>query len=214
LLLAALARDARLALLAEHDGDVRAVDVRVQEADALTGRGEGGGQVRRDCGLPDAALAGAHGDDVGDPFDEPGLRRRRGHASRLQSPAGGPPTLGLRLHLLREPDIDLDPGDALDGLDRNARLAHEGARILRTEHEFEADLPLFIDVQSLDLASGDHVCAGSRVPDLFKGCPDPAEQLVAIDHEYPPIVQTAGAPWGAGRQRRRSAIPFSSRVRP
>src|SRR5690606_35315568 len=62
LLLAALARDARLALLAERDGDVLAVDVRVQEADALTGRGEGGGQVRRDCGLPDAALAGAHGD--------------------------------------------------------------------------------------------------------------------------------------------------------
>ncbi len=59
-----LANDAWLACRAEHGGNVRSVDVGVDEADAVAELGERNGEVDGNGGLADAALAGADGYDV------------------------------------------------------------------------------------------------------------------------------------------------------
>ncbi len=57
---------------AHHERDVGAVDVRVDEADALTEAREGDGEVDGDGGLSDSALAGTYGNDLGDAGDGEG----------------------------------------------------------------------------------------------------------------------------------------------
>ncbi len=56
--------DGGLAGGAEHGGDVGAVDVGVDEADAVAELGERDGEIDGDGGFADAAFAGADGDDV------------------------------------------------------------------------------------------------------------------------------------------------------
>ena len=51
---------------AHHERNIGAVDVGVDEADALSEPGEGNGQVDGDGGFADAALAGTDCDDLGD----------------------------------------------------------------------------------------------------------------------------------------------------
>src|SRR5690606_23391613 len=133
------------------------------------------------------------------------LRRGRGHASRPEAPArlARAPSLDL----LGEPDIDLYARDALDRLDRGARLAHERAGISGLEYELELDLALVVDVESLHLSAGYDVRTRCGVPDLLERRPDPAEQLVSIDHEFLPSCKRPAPPGapaarGAGRRYR------------
>ena len=60
---------------AHHRGDIGAVDVCVDQADALAQLGEGDGEVDGDGGFADAAFAGTNSDDLGDA----GQSHRRGH---------------------------------------------------------------------------------------------------------------------------------------
>ena len=72
-----------LPLFAEHERDVRAVDIGVKESDPLACRGERRRQVGGDGRLADAALAGANGDNVGNA----GRELRRGASVPGPSPA-------------------------------------------------------------------------------------------------------------------------------
>ncbi len=71
-----------LALDAHHQRDVRAGDVRVEQADRRAGLGEGDREVDAHRALADAALAGRDRDDV--------LDARPGAAGRPTAPPGGP----------------------------------------------------------------------------------------------------------------------------
>ena len=85
---------------AEHRGDVRAGDVRVDNADRRAKLRERDGEVRRDRGLADAALVGGDGDQVLDAGD------RLGAALAARLPA----------HLRVPLDLDLvDAGNGVEG---------------------------------------------------------------------------------------------------
>ena len=138
-----------LGLDAEHDRHVGPVDVAVDDADAAAQLRQRDGQVHRDGGLADAALAGADGDDVADAGDRraAALRQRR------------------RPHHGRHLDVDgRHAGDAADGggrliaeqilhrtrrrgqLDRDAdRAAVDGDAL----HEAEAD-DVLVEIGILD----------------------------------------------------------------
>ncbi len=80
---------------AEHDGDARAEDVGVDEAHRGSAVPQGQGQVDRDRGLPDAALAAPDRNDVAD----------------ARQPLGARLTGGLHaVPTLRDPDPGLDWG--------------------------------------------------------------------------------------------------------
>ncbi len=63
----------------------------------------------------------------------------------------------------------------------------------------------------LYVAAGQHVQAGAGVSDPLQRRADAAEQFIAIDHETPPFVRTAGAPGAPAVQRRRAANPLTGR---
>ena len=67
--------DHRLLGRAHHGGDVGAVDIGVDEADALAELGESNGEIDGDGGFADSAFAGTDGDDFGDA----GQSHGRGH---------------------------------------------------------------------------------------------------------------------------------------
>ncbi len=94
-----IVRHQALALDAEHLGLRRTVDVGVQKTDRGALEHQRGGEVRRDGGLADPALAGAHGDDV----LHPGKRR-------------GSPVAHLRA------ELEIDAGDAVDPADGVAHV--------------------------------------------------------------------------------------------
>jgi hypothetical protein len=62
-------------------------------------------------------------------------------------------------------DLDLHVGDALDGLQRLAGLAHKGRRILSREQEREGDMPVPGDGQVPDHPCGEQVVPQSRILD-------------------------------------------------
>src|SRR5688572_31378522 len=68
--LAAFVLELRLLPQAHHQGDVRSVDVAVEQADLRTGVGEREGYVDAGRRLPDAALAAGNGNDVFDVRDQ------------------------------------------------------------------------------------------------------------------------------------------------
>ena len=53
----------RLAVHAQHQRNVGAIDVGIEQADFVTHLGQGDGQIHRERGLTDASLAGTYGDD-------------------------------------------------------------------------------------------------------------------------------------------------------
>ena len=67
--------DARRLRGAHHQRDVGAVDVGVDQSDALSELGERDGQVDGDRGFADPALTGSDGDDLGDSGKRYGLGR-------------------------------------------------------------------------------------------------------------------------------------------
>ncbi len=64
---AVFADHARLRVHAQHQRDVGAVDIGVEQADFVSHLGEGNGQIHRQRGLADASLARTDGDDGVDP---------------------------------------------------------------------------------------------------------------------------------------------------
>ena len=133
-----------------HARDVRAVDVAIEEPDAESLLRERDGEVHRDGGLADTALAARDRDDaaerrIGD------RRRRRRHRARLRLLAhdrerasrrgrrrrrrlrgrgGGRRVLHVHAHFHH----------AIDALDRLPRIAHERRRVARVEQQGEAHL--------------------------------------------------------------------------
>jgi hypothetical protein len=73
-----VADDDRIVIGPEHLGDREAVDVGIEQADLVAGRGQRDGQVDRHRRLADAALAGRHADDTGLGVGPEERRHRRG----------------------------------------------------------------------------------------------------------------------------------------
>src|SRR3984957_13075314 len=61
---ALVGRGARFFAGAEHDGDVGAVDVGVEQADFVAEFGEGEREINGDCGFADASFAAGDGDEI------------------------------------------------------------------------------------------------------------------------------------------------------
>ena len=72
-----VAQDDRVVVGPEHLGDREAIDVGVEQADAVAGLGQGDGEVHRDRRLADAALARRHPDDPGGGIGSEEGRHRR-----------------------------------------------------------------------------------------------------------------------------------------
>ena len=104
----------------EHAGDRVAVDVGVQHADAAALGGQRGGEVHRDRGLADSALAGRDGDHRG---QRAGLGERDlalGLAAAELVTELGP------LLVAHHAQVDLDPGHSRHAADRGRDVAPQG----------------------------------------------------------------------------------------
>ena len=67
---------------AEHEGNARAIDIAVTEADPGAAFFQGDREIRRHCRFADAALTARDGDDVADPFNARGAHSRRSRPGR------------------------------------------------------------------------------------------------------------------------------------
>ena len=146
-------------------GDRRAVDVAIHQADPVgpsllgQGPGEGAGQVDRESGFADPALAAGDGDDVLHLADAGvgGKLDGRGRGAR-----GGAP--------LRDGDRDGDLGlpgaqGRQGGLDIGVELLRD-LGVGRGHRQADGDLALGRDLDALEEAEGDDVSAEARVADL------------------------------------------------
>ena len=130
-----VAQDDRVVVGPEHLGDREAIDVGVEQADAVSGLGQCDGEVHRDRRLADAALARRHPDDPGGgigprkagigplpPCPCP-VRARRGRRDRCRARCRRP---------RREGTVAQHPG--------TQALAEPGPLAVGHHHEFELDL--------------------------------------------------------------------------
>ena len=60
---AIVGKNLRLRVDAQHEWDVGTVNVSVEQTDFVPQAGQNDGEIDRECGFPDSALAGTHGDD-------------------------------------------------------------------------------------------------------------------------------------------------------
>src|SRR5512140_1720284 len=60
---AVVAENLRLRIQAQHQRDVGAVDVGIEQADLVSQLRQDNGEIDRERGFPDAAFAGSYGDD-------------------------------------------------------------------------------------------------------------------------------------------------------